>query len=141
GRVVDRAGRPLTVAALVVVLLSVVALAVVLPGQDGPGIGWVLAPLLFVAGLGGGAVISPNITLTLDEVPPRMGGAAGGALQTGQRIGSALGTAAGVTAYTVVATSYDAAAGLRAALVVAALMVAASLAVAVRSLRAPRGSA
>ena len=65
----------------------------------------------------------------------------GGALQTGQRIGSALGTAAGVTAYTVVATSYDAAAGLRAALVVAALMVAASLAVAVRSLRAPRGSA
>ncbi|WP_292605180.1 MFS transporter [Nocardioides sp. REDSEA-S30_B4] len=93
------------------------------------------APLLFVAGLGGGAVISPNITLTLDEVPPRMGGAAGGALQTGQRIGSALGTAAGVTAYTVVATSYGAAAGLRAALVVAALMVAASLAVAVRSLR------
>ena len=80
------------------------------------------------------AVISPNITLTLDEVPPRMGGAAGGALQTGQRIGSALGTAAGVTAYTVVAASYDAAAGLRAALVVAALMVAASLAVAVRSL-------
>jgi len=141
GRVVNRVGRPLTVAALVVVLLSVVALAVVLPGQDGAGIGWVLTPLLFVAGLGGGAVISPNITLTLDEVPPRMGGAAGGALQTGQRIGSALGTAAGVTAYTVVATSYDAAAGLRAALVVAALMVAASLAVAVRSLRSPRGSA
>ena len=135
GRVVNRVGRPLTVAALVVVLLSVVALAVVLPGQDGAGIGWVLTPLLFVAGLGGGAVISPNITLTLDEVPPRMGGAAGGALQTGQRIGSALGTAAGVTAYTVVAASYDAAAGLRAALVVAALMVAASLAVAVRSLR------
>ena len=117
------------------VLLSVVALAVVLPGRDGAGIAWVLTPLLFVAGLGGGAVISPNITLTLDEVPPRMGGAAGGALQTGQRIGSALGTAAGVTAYTVVATSYGAAAGLRAALVVAALMVAASLAVAVRSLR------
>ncbi len=128
-------GIAVTVAALVVVLLSVVALAVVLPGQDGAGIGWVLTPLLFVAGLGGGAVISPNITLTLDEVPPRMGGAAGGALQTGQRIGSALGTAAGVTAYTVVATSYGAAAGLRAALVVAALMVAASLAVAVRSLR------
>jgi MFS family permease len=46
-----------------------------------------------VAGIGGGAVISPNITLTLECVPPQMGGAAAGALQTGQRIGSAIGTA------------------------------------------------
>jgi len=38
-------------------------------------------------------VISPNITLTLGEVPVRMAGAAGGALQTGQRVGSAVGTA------------------------------------------------
>jgi hypothetical protein len=39
-------------------------------------------------------VTSPNITLTLESVPVRMAGAAGGALQTGQRIGSAIGTAA-----------------------------------------------
>lgn len=135
GRVVTRVGRPLTVGALVVSLVAVLALAVVLPGQDASGVAWVLVPMLLVAGLGGGAVISPNITLTLDEVPPRMGGAAGGALQTGQRIGSALGTALGITAYTVGSAAYDASTGLRAALLVAALMIAASLAVAVKALR------
>ncbi|WP_300642579.1 MFS transporter [Nocardioides sp.] len=135
GRFVTRIGRPLTVGALVITLVAVLVLVVVLPGQDASGVAWVLVPLLLVAGLGGGAVISPNITLTLDEVPPRMGGAAGGALQTGQRIGSALGTALGITAYTVGSATYDAATGLRAALLVAALMVAASLAVAVKALR------
>jgi MFS family permease len=48
---------------------------------------------LLVAGIGGGAVISPNVTLTLECVPTWMGGAAAGGLQTGQRIGSAIGTA------------------------------------------------
>ena len=38
-------------------------------------------------------VTSPNITLSLQNVPVRMAGAAGGALQTAQRIGSAIGTA------------------------------------------------
>jgi hypothetical protein len=46
-----------------------------------------------VAGLGGGMVTSPNFTLTLENVPVRMAGAAGGALQTVQRIGAAIGTA------------------------------------------------
>ncbi|CAM5734740.1 hypothetical protein SFUMM280S_09315 [Streptomyces fumanus] len=41
-----------------------------------------------------GCVISPNLTMTLREVPVRMAGAAGGALQTGQRLGGAVGTAA-----------------------------------------------
>ena len=135
GRLVSTVGRPLTVIALGVMMVGVLGAALVAPGRPTDDLWWALSPFLLLAGLGGGAVVSPNITLTLQEVPPRMGGAAGGALQTGQRIGSALGTAAGVTAYTVVATSYDAAAGLRAALVVAALMVTASLAVAVRSLR------
>jgi hypothetical protein len=38
-------------------------------------------------------VTSPNVTLTLQSVPVRMAGAAGGALQTAQRIGAAIGTA------------------------------------------------
>jgi glycerol uptake facilitator-like aquaporin len=38
-------------------------------------------------------VTSPNMTLTLQDVPVRMAGAAGGALQTAQRIGAAIGTA------------------------------------------------
>jgi MFS family permease len=53
----------------------------------------VAAGPLLLAGLGGGMVTSPNVTLTLESVPVRMAGAAGGALQTAQRIGSAIGTA------------------------------------------------
>jgi len=54
---------------------------------------------MLLTGLGGGAVVSPNISITLADVPPQMGGAAGGALQTGQRIGSAIGAAVLLTAY------------------------------------------
>jgi EmrB/QacA subfamily drug resistance transporter len=53
---------------------------------------WIALPLL-VAGLGGGLVISPNLTLTLSQVPVERAGSAGGLLQTGQRIGSAAGIA------------------------------------------------
>jgi len=53
---------------------------------------WAVLPLL-LAGAGGGLVISPNITLTLQHVPLGMAGAAGGALQTAQRIGTAIGAA------------------------------------------------
>jgi hypothetical protein len=44
-------------------------------------------------------VVSPNTTLTLESVPAQMAGAAGGALQTAQRIGAALGTALLATVY------------------------------------------
>ena len=44
--------------------------------------------------MGSGVVISPNITLTLSQVPVERAGSAGGVLQTGQRIGSAVGIAA-----------------------------------------------
>ena len=46
-----------------------------------------------LAGLGGGMVTAPNLTLSLQNVPVPMVGAAGGALQTAQRIGGAIGTA------------------------------------------------
>ena len=65
---------------------------------------WLLVPL-FVAGVGGSATISPNITMTLSAVPPRMGGAAGGALQTGQRIGSAIGAAVLTAAFRLTTSS------------------------------------
>ncbi|WP_256226924.1 MFS transporter [Streptomyces sp. PAN_FS17] len=55
---------------------------------------WIAAPVLFLGGIGGGFVVSPNITMTLRDVPVDMAGAAGGALQTGQRLGAAVGTAA-----------------------------------------------
>lgn len=53
---------------------------------------WMALPLL-IAGLGGGLAISPNLTLTLSQVPVQRACSAGGLLQTGQRIGSAAGIA------------------------------------------------
>jgi hypothetical protein len=52
-----------------------------------------LAPPLFVMGCGQGMFITPNQTLALMDVDPVMGSAAGGVLQTGQRIGLAIGQA------------------------------------------------
>ncbi|MFE1248615.1 MFS transporter [Streptomyces sp. NPDC058766] len=94
GRLVDRLGRMLTVGGLAGVLLGLGGTALLLrlaPLDIAP---WVAAPALFVGGLGSGCVISPNITMTLRDVPVHMAGAAGGALQTGQRLGAAVGTAA-----------------------------------------------
>lgn len=103
GRLVSRVGRPITVVALAVMMTGIVVLAVLAPGgAELTGWTWLLVAVpLLLAGLGGGATVSPNITLSLDDVPPRMGGAAGGALQTGQRIGAAIGAAVLVTAYQV----------------------------------------
>jgi MFS family permease len=93
GRVIARLGRRVTVFGLCLVVVGFAAMAVVVPltSPARPAL-WLLVPLL-VAGIGSGSTISPNITMTLASVPPRMGGAAGGALQTGQRIGSAIGAA------------------------------------------------
>lgn len=121
GRLVSTVGRKITVIALSVVMSGITALAIVVPdgGRVWP---WVTLPLL-VAGLGGGAVISPNFTLTLENVPPRMGGAAGAAIQTGQRIGTAVGAALLMSAYQIsLAQGLAANVALRVALV-AALVV------------------
>jgi EmrB/QacA subfamily drug resistance transporter len=99
GRFVPRFGRRLTVIALAVTMTGVCLIALLVAGHDPSGLAWVAAPLMFLTGFGGGAVVSPNITITLADVPPRMGGAAGGALQTGQRIGSAIGAAVLMTVY------------------------------------------
>ena len=64
-----------------------------------PGVGWVMAAPLLVAGVGSGLVISPNQTLTLTHVPLGRAGVAGSMLQVGQRIGSALGVAVALSTY------------------------------------------
>ncbi|GGS78491.1 MFS transporter [Streptomyces violaceus] len=94
GRLVDRLGRMLTVGGLTAVIVGLGGTALLLrfaPLDIAP---WAAAPLLFLGGAGSGCVISPNITMTLRDVPVHMAGAAGGALQTGQRLGAAVGTAA-----------------------------------------------
>lgn len=92
GRLVARVGRWLTVCGLIAVAIGLAAVAIVLRQVGGAAAAWATVGPLLVAGLGGGMVTSPNITLTLESVPVAMAGAAGGALQTAQRIGSAIGT-------------------------------------------------
>ncbi|MER5209676.1 MFS transporter [Streptomyces sp. NPDC002838] len=94
GRLVERLGRLLTVCGLAAVALGLGGAVLILRFAPEDIAVWCAAPALFVGGMGSGCVISPNVTMTLRDVPVRMAGAAGGALQTGQRLGSAVGTAA-----------------------------------------------
>ena len=99
GRLVAAHGRTLVVVGLVLVLVGIALtdLAVRLVGP--PGVGWVMAAPLLVAGVGSGLVISPNQTLTLSRVPVARAGVAGSMLQVGQRIGTALGVAIALSVY------------------------------------------
>lgn len=135
GRLVSRYGRSLTVVALVTMMTGTALTAWLAPMHDGGDIWMALVPCLFLAGVGGGGVISPNFTLTLAEVPPRMGGAAGAALQTGQRIGSSLGAALLMTTYGVAMGPFSGGGALRAALIASLVVLCAALAAAVWSQR------
>ncbi|MGH3752376.1 MAG: MFS transporter [Pseudonocardiaceae bacterium] len=142
GRLVHRYGRWLTVVGLGGVAVGLATTALVLYAVPVASAGWVVALPLLVAGVGGGAVISPNITMTLECVPPRMGGAAAGVLQTGQRIGSAIGTAVlAAVFYGVVSQGGRYQNAIAAALLTATAFVCLALLVAVRELRAARFAA
>ncbi|MEB4615836.1 MFS transporter, partial [Leucobacter sp. M11] len=87
GQRVNAIGRPIVIFGLLLVgvgFLSALAAARFAPTELVP---WLMAASLAVAGLGGGAVIAPNQTLTLAEVPLRSGGVAGSIAQVGQRVG------------------------------------------------------
>jgi hypothetical protein len=92
-----------------------------------------------MAGLGGGMVISPNTTLTLESVPSTIAGAAGGALQTAQRIGSAIGTALLATVYYHVLTGGDFGAAVSDALLCAAGLMVLALLITIGELIGLRG--
>ncbi|MDX6276082.1 MAG: hypothetical protein QOJ72_210 [Nocardioidaceae bacterium] len=92
GRLVERFGRALVVVGMVSVSIALVIIDQLVPHLSGD-VGLKLAPVLLLAGLGGGLVIAPNITLSLAEVQPAKAGAGGGLLQTAQRVGSAIGVA------------------------------------------------
>jgi MFS family permease len=99
GPLVPRLGRRLTVSGLAATAVGLAAPAVVLRHVGGDAAAWAAAGPLLVAGLGGGMVTSPNVTLSLESVPVQMAGAAGGALQTAQRIGGGIGTAVLATVF------------------------------------------
>ena len=139
GRLVNRYSRWLTVIGLAAVASGLVTTALVLYAVPAESAAWLAALPLLLAGIGGGAVISPNVTLTLECVPPVMGGAAAGALQTGQRIGAAIGTAAlAAVFYSVLSHSGRFQSAIAAALLTATGFVCSALIVAVLELRARR---
>jgi EmrB/QacA subfamily drug resistance transporter len=92
GRLVQRFGRLLVVIGLVAVVVGLISIDLLVPHLSGM-VGLKLAPSFLLTGLGGGMVISPNVTLTLADVDPARAGAGGGLLQTAQRVGSAIGVA------------------------------------------------
>jgi EmrB/QacA subfamily drug resistance transporter len=138
GRLVSRWGRWVTVTglSLVVAGFALAGVAALVAPVDSLGF-WVALPLM-IAGFGGGAVISPNTTLTLENVPVEMAGVAGGVLQTGQRIGTAVGAALLVAVFHAVAAGGRYQAGLAAALACATATVLVALVLAARELRAVR---
>ena len=91
GRAVGHFGRLWVVGGLSLMIVGLVATDAVLRWAPTGGLAWALAGTLLVTGLGSGSVISPNQTLTLASVPPRIGGVAGGVLQVGQQVGSSVG--------------------------------------------------
>jgi EmrB/QacA subfamily drug resistance transporter len=105
GRLVGRWGRRLTVTGLTLVAAGLLVVAFVVGKVPADSTGFAVALPLLIAGIGGGMVISPNTTLTLECVPTRLAGVAGGALQTGQRIGTAIGTGVLASVFHAVVTA------------------------------------
>jgi MFS family permease len=99
GNIVGTYGRRVVVWGLAAVLACVAGLAasaLFLPQQ---WVVWVMAAVMVVGGIGGGLVISPNQTLTLQDIPVKQGGVAGSIGQLGQRIGTSIGTAVALSLF------------------------------------------
>jgi MFS family permease len=91
GRRITRVGRKLVIIAITWVLVGLTMIDCVFRFVPADHVGWVLACAMFFTGLGAGAVISPNQTLTLARVPSRIGSVAGALLTVGQQLGAAVG--------------------------------------------------
>ena len=116
GRLVARGGRMTTVGALCILIVGLALAAILIPLTEGSALAIpTQIATMMIAGFGAGGVVGPNMTMTLANVPPRMGGAAGAAVQTAQRIGNAIGATVLLFIYSQALThTHDAGAGLRA---------------------------
>lgn len=136
GSRVLRLGRRLVIGGLLLALFGLgLSIFVVLMHEAGYlSVWWLVVSLSFV-GLAQGAVISPNQTLTLAEVPLDYAGSSGAIMQTGQRIGTAVGIAVitAVTFSTLELASWPTAVVVGFGLV--ALVVVLAILVAIRDLR------
>jgi EmrB/QacA subfamily drug resistance transporter len=91
GRLVGVYGRRVVVGSLTLALFGLCCIQVVLRFVPEAWLAPATGVAMFVAGMGSGSTISPNQTLTLAEVPVRIGSVAGGVLQVCQQLGSAIG--------------------------------------------------
>jgi MFS family permease len=133
GRHALRRGRTLVAVGLVTVLVGFALIYLAVSIVPGAGVGLAAAIPLLIAGLGSGLVIAPNQTLTLNEVPVRQAGSAGGVLQTGQQVGAAAGVAVTGSVFysTVAATHGDFAIGFRHGVIAIGAFVTAALLLAI----------
>jgi EmrB/QacA subfamily drug resistance transporter len=152
GRLVSRIGRQVVVGGLVLFGLGVAgagSVALLTAGHVSPtAVALIMCAPLFVAGLGGGSVITPNQALSLADVKVAGGSTAGGVLQTGQRIGNAIGAAVITAVFYAAASTAPAALGTRrqehyghayaAALLVSVVFTVAALSLALRDVRRTR---
>jgi MFS family permease len=136
GRLVPRFGRTLTAVGLATTAAGLITTALLLRHSSGDAAAWATAGPMLVGGLGAGMVTAPNITLALRHVPVQMAGAAGGALQTAQRIGGAIGTAALATIYYHVlsSTASEYAAAVSDALLIASALMLLAMSIAIADL-------
>ncbi|GAB3269170.1 MFS transporter [Microbacterium lacusdiani] len=99
GRLVARHGRRLVALGLAVMLLAVAALIVTALLAPAAHVGWIMAAVMVIGGLGAGFVIAPNQALMYEEVPRSQAGVAGSVGQLGQRVGTAIGTAVALSLF------------------------------------------
>lgn len=93
GRFVTRWGAKLLVVTLLLTILGIGLLIVAAMMVPRPWIPYVMVLGMVIAGLGSGATVSPNNSLSLASVAKLTGSTAGAVLQTAQRVGSAIGLA------------------------------------------------
>ena len=132
GRRVIRVGRVMVLGGMVLGMAGLLASIGIMHMHTRAGWSpWWLTLTLLVLGVGQGLVVSPNQTLSLADVPLEYAGAAGGILQTGERIGTSIGIAVitGLTFRVSHSSGWEAAAQAGLLAVVAAIAVAAGVAV------------
>lgn len=94
GKRVHYLGRKLVIGGILCALGGLITSLLIINFYTNFGLSlWWLLASLGLFGLGQGAVISPNQTLTLAEVPLNYAGSSGAIMQTGQRIGTSIGLA------------------------------------------------
>lgn len=139
GRRVMASGGRVVVLGLCIVLLGIAStiLVVRLHAQTGMSEWWLLVTLGLI-GAGQGAVVSPNQTLSLHDVPAADAGLAGGVLQTGQRVGMSIGIAM-ITALTFsVLSHHDWELAVSVGMAAIGLIVLLALLIALRDTKPPR---